>query len=150
MLNRAKEGQRFGHCRNFVAFKFVFLLLCSPVPTFAADDQWHWVKVGNNFDHAWDIYRGEAEVTINGQQFGAKLFWEDRSGVQLLLTGTIANGRLTVTETVNDSDVGKSIYAGTHTMSKWTVRIASGATGVETINLSNKLSMIGITRTIYK
>lgn len=139
---------------TFVTIAFlgvcVFLLLCLPVATFATDDPWHWVKIGNNFDHAWDIWRGNAEVTIKDGQFSAKLFWDDHSSVQISLKGKIANGRLTVTETVNDSDIGDSTFTGTLTIKRWTVKVADGATGVETINLSDRLSMIGITRTIHR
>jgi hypothetical protein len=124
-------------------------LLCLPSVVFAADDQWHWVKVGNNADHAWDISQGNAEVTINGGQFTAKLLDSSGKDVQISLKGSIAKGKLTVKETVNNSDYTGSTYTGTLTIQKWAEAFA-GATGVETTTLSDGLGMIGLTRTIKK
>jgi hypothetical protein len=108
------------------------------------------VKVGNNMDHGWDVARGDAEVIIQGGQFSAKLFWvgSDKD-VQISLKGSIANGRITAKETVHGSDYSGSTYRGMLTTKRWAGAI-SGATGVETITLSDGLGMIGITRAITK
>jgi hypothetical protein len=129
----------------------ILSVVCTaPVCVFAAENQWHWVKVGNNIDHGWDVSSGDAEVTINGGQLSAKLFWNGSStDIQLALKGSIANGHVTVKETLQNSDYGGSTYTGTRTVKTWTETIA-GATGVETITLSDGMGMIGLTRSIRK
>lgn len=127
------------------------LLLCllslSPV-TFASDNQWHWIKVGNNVAHAWDVSSGDAEVAIKDGQLSAKLFAHGSTkDIQISLKGSIANGTIRVKETVHESDYGGSTYTGRLTNQKWK-EIFDGSTGVETITLSDGFDMIGLTRTI--
>jgi hypothetical protein len=128
-------------------FILLFFFTFAPFVTFAAD-QWHWVRAGNNVVSAWDISRGDATVTIKGQQFSALLFEHSSDkDPQISLKGTIVKGRLTVKEIIYKSDAGVSTYSGTLTVRKWAKAVA-GATGVETITLSDGLGMIGLTRTI--
>jgi len=124
-------------------------LLCLPSLSAGADNRWHWVKVGNNVDHGWDISRGDAIVVVQNAQFTATLFWEgSTTDVQITLKGNVASGKLTVKEVVQGSDYSGSTYGGTMNVKKWPA--TGGTTGVETINLSDGLGTIGLTRTIRK
>jgi len=127
------------------------LYLCPAM--FAADSSgWHWIKVGNNFDHAWDVCQGDAEVIIKDGQFSAKLFWKDSGkDVQISLKGSISNGRITAQETVygTETDFSGSKFTGRLSIRKWK-EVECGATGIETITLTDGLGMIGLTKTLKK
>ena len=128
--------------------RILLCVLCLSSVTFAADNQWHWIKVGNNAAHAWDVSKGDAEVAIENGQLSAKLFFDGSTkDLQISLKGSIANGKITVKETVHESDYSGSTYTGTLKTQKWK-EVFSGSTGIETITLSDGFGMIGLTRTI--
>lgn len=130
--------------------RILLCLLCLSSVTYAADNQWHWIKVGNNAAHAWDVSRGDAEVTIKDGQLRAELFFDGSTkDVQISLKGSISNGTIRVQETVHESDYGGSTYTGRLTNQKWK-EVFDGSTGIETITLSDGFGMIGLTRTIKK
>src|SRR5215813_1772355 len=82
----------------------LFFLLLS-YPMFAADHEWRWIKVANIGAKGWDVSQGTALVTIDKDKFRAKLFWQDSADhVRITLSGTIKDGRIAVTETVEESD----------------------------------------------
>lgn len=125
----------------------LFLFACSNA--IAAESPWHWVKATNNVLRGWDVSEGTADVLIEGERFNAKLFWKDSDkDVKLSLRGTIKNGKVSVTETIHESDAGDSIYKGTFQRKKW--KEFSGTVGAESITLSDGWGMIGITRSIKK
>jgi hypothetical protein len=100
---------------------------------------WCWIKVGNNADHHWDVSSGPADVSIEKQQFVAKLFWRDAPDrIQIELIGSINGNKLKVKERVNASGYTGAILSGTY----------NKASDVETINLSDGFGMIGITRAV--
>ena len=125
----------------------LFLLACSTA--IAAESQWRWVKATNNVLRGWDISEGNADVLIEGERFNAKLFWKDSDkDVKLSLSGTIKKGKITVTETVHNSDYSGSTYKGTFQSKRW--EEFSGTVGAESITLSDGWGMIGMTRSIKK
>ena len=125
----------------------LLVLLAVPSPIFGSEHQWHWVKAGNNAINGWDIATGNADVVINGSAITATLFWSDsEKDIQITLKGSITGDKLTVKETVHNSDYSGSTYTGTRTVKKWPE--FSGTTGVETITLSDGLGMIGISRSL--
>jgi len=124
---------------------FVFLVL-SASASVTAENPWHWVKASNN-TKGWTVSEGNAEVTIQGEKFSAKLFWNDSdTKVQIALNGTLKNGRITVKEAIQNSDYTGSTYHGTLEKKKW--EEFSGTIGAESITLSDGWGMIGITRNI--
>ncbi len=131
--------------------RLVLLLFCfGSYSALSAADLWNWFKVSTNIDHAWDTNRGTAEVTIQGRQFTAKLFWSDsKTDVQIELKGSIVKGKLTVTETVFNTDFGgPSKYRGGLTTLKFAQPLTNGDAGFQTITLTDGLAMIGLTRVI--
>jgi hypothetical protein len=123
-----------------------YLLFASSV-AFAADPQWNWIKFSSNFDHAWDVSRGFADVTVIKGRLTAKLYWEGSiSDVKITLNGTVSKSRIAVKETIHNSDFSGSTYTGGLAVQKFKEAFA-GATGVETITLSDGFGMIGLTRT---
>jgi hypothetical protein len=130
-----------------MTWKLTCLLLASFV-AFGADSQWHWIKVGNNVDHAWDVSRGVAKIEISNGQFTARLFWEGSDkDAQIPLKGSISGSAISARETVLGSDYSGSTYTGRLTTKRWAAG-TDGLAGVETITLSDGLGMIGITRAI--
>jgi hypothetical protein len=126
----------------------VLVLLTLPSLIFGSEHQWHWVKAGNNVT-GWDVATGNADVVINGGTITATLFWSDsEKDIQITLKGSITGDKLTVKETVHNSDYSGSTYTGTRTVKKWPE--VSGTIGVETITLSDGLGMIGISRSLKK
>ncbi len=120
---------------------FFALLSCT---SFAADGEWRWVRTSNIVAKGWDISEGTAQVSIDGTKFSARLFWKDSGNkLQLALDGTIKNGRITATETIQESDYTGSVFRGTFARKHWTF---SGTTGAESITLSDGWNMIGISR----
>lgn len=81
------------------------ILLMLPCLVLGGAHQWHWVKVNNNAMSGWDVATGNADVVIKGKQFTAALFWNGSdTDVQITLKGSIAADKLTVKETVQNSD----------------------------------------------
>jgi hypothetical protein len=129
--------------------KRVLVLLTLPSLLFGSEHQWRWVKAGNSDITGWDVATGDADVVINGAAITATLF---RSGsekeVQMTLKGSVTGAKLTVKETVHNSDYSGSTCTGTRTVKKWPE--FSGTIGVETITLSDGFGMIGISRSLKK
>jgi hypothetical protein len=129
--------------------RLVFVLLLLQSATFAAENQWHWVKATNNVTSGWDVSEGNADVVIKDGQFNATLFWEGSTkAIEISLKGSVANGRLSVKETIHRAEFGGAYYVGSLTTKRWAE--AAGTIGVETITLSDGLDMIGLTKTIKK
>jgi hypothetical protein len=128
-------------------FSLLFLLACSNA--IAAESHWRWVKATNNVLRGWDVSEGTADVLIKGERFNAELFLKDSDkDVKLSLHGTIKNGKVSVIETIHESDAGESTYKGTFQRKQW--KEFSGPVGAESITLSDGWGMIGITRSIKK
>ena len=128
------------------AYLVLVVVLCGST-SFAADGQWHWVKANNIVAKGWDVSGGTALVSIDGTKFSAKLFWKDSDNkLQILLDGTIKNGRISARETIQESDYTGSVFHGTFARKHWTF---SGTTGAESITLSDGWNMIAITRDLH-
>ena len=113
------------------------------------EHEWRWVRVLNNASTGWDIETGRADVDIREGKVTATFFWAgSRTDVRLVLQGSIRGNQLKLKETFEESDYTGSVYTGTRTVKRWTGMPDS--TGIETINLSDTLGMIGITRTLLK
>jgi hypothetical protein len=125
-------------------FVLAVLMLCH-APSFAADDQWRWAKAENDTFNGWRMLDGFAEVVIDGDKFSARLISKGPDkGVEILLKGTIKNGRISAKETIQGSDYTGSIYEGAIQTKKW--ENTGGTIGAESITLTDGWSMIGITR----
>jgi hypothetical protein len=123
------------------------IMLFSPALVHA-QTQWHSVKATNTIS-GYSVSEGNAELAMAGDQFTAKLFWKGSdTNLQILLKGTIKAGRITVEETLQESDSGGSTYHGTLREKKWAE--FAGTVGGESITLSDGWGMIGITRGIQK
>jgi hypothetical protein len=89
--------------------------------------------------HAWDISRGDADVTIRNGQVNAKLFFEDsKKEVQISQKGSITGENVMVRETVYFTDFGSGeTFRGLDKFRK-------GPNGMEVIMLSNSIATIGM------
>ena len=126
---------------------FVFVVLSTSVAV-AAGHSWHWVKATNS-TQGWTVSEGNAEIIIQGEKFSAKLFRNHSdTDLQIALDGSVKDGRITVKETVQESDNTGSTYHGTLQKKKW--EEFSGTIGAESITLSDGWGMIGIRRNIDK
>jgi outer membrane biogenesis lipoprotein LolB len=128
---------------------FVVLLMLSASTAIGAESQWHWIKASNNVVKGWTVSEGNADVSIQGDKFEAKLFWKDSTkDVQIVLKGAVKNGKITVNEDVQESDHSGSTYHGAIQIKKWDE--FSGTIGAESITPTDVWGMIGITRAIPK
>jgi hypothetical protein len=126
----------------------LFFLLIAASPSVAADSQWHWIKAGNTIEE-WFVSQGNAEVSIEGDKFTAKLFQgSSHTDAQIILKGVVKNGKITAKETIQGSDYTGSMYEGTLSKKNW--ENFAGTSGAESINLSDGWSLIGIKRTLMK
>jgi hypothetical protein len=128
--------------------KIAIFFLCIAPAMFAADSHWHWIKAANNADPPWAVSKGDAEVEITDGKLDATLFWEGSTKiVRISLKGSVANGNVTVKETVRNAAFSGSTYTG-----RLTVQESKGSSPSETevITLSDGFSMIGLTRTSRK
>lgn len=133
--------------RDLVFAGLAFLLSPARVPP-TTGEKWHWMKAENDGD-GWSVSEGDADVSIEGGRFSAKLFRKGSDeDLQILLQGTIENGSIVAKETIEASDQSGSTYRGTFRRKKW--QEVDGTTGAESINLSDGWSMIGILRSIPK
>lgn len=129
------------------ALVLVVVLLCSI--SFASDDGgWRWVKAGSIVAKGWDISEGTAQIVISGRKFSAKLFGQSSPEVQIVIEGTIENGRIEAKEEIQGSDYTGSVYHGTFGQKKWPEEFA-GTTGAQSITLSDGWNMIGINRDLH-
>lgn len=125
----------------------VLILLCST--SFASDEGgWRWVKAGSVVTKGWNVSEGTAQIVITGKKFSAKLFGQSSSEVQIVLEGTIENGRITAKEEIQGSDYTGSVYHGTLVKKSWQESFA-GTSGGESITLSDGWNMIGINRDLH-
>ena len=92
---------------------------------------------------------GKAEVVVKGLEITATLYWED-SGTQVRFTlkGTISGSKVTVRETIHNSDAGSSTYSGRRLVGKWPE--FDGTVGVDSITLFDGFSMIGISKDVIR
>jgi hypothetical protein len=119
------------------------------VPASNGRAEWHWVRAGNNAITGWNVATGNADVVINGGAITATLFGNSSDkNVVITLKGSMTGDKLTVRETVHNSDNSGSTYSGVRTVKRWPE--FSGTTGIETITLSDGLGMIGISRSLKK
>jgi outer membrane biogenesis lipoprotein LolB len=125
----------------------LLLIVCFAARADAAEGQWQWVKATNV--GGWEVSEGNADVSIQGEKFNARLFWKGSDKeVKILLRGVIKKGKITVTEEIQGSDYTGSTYEGTFQTKRW--KEFSGTLGAESITLSDGWGMIGITRSIKK
>jgi hypothetical protein len=123
------------------------VILCCSFASLAADGQWRWVKAENDTFNGWRTLDGYAEVMIDGEKFSAKLIAKgSEQYLEILLKGTIKDGKITAKETIQGSDYTGSNYQGAIEKKKW--ESTAGTVGAESITLSDGWSMIGITRAI--
>jgi hypothetical protein len=103
--------------------------------------RWAWFR-STSVINDWFITRGRADVTIDGQRFKATL-WdaEDTSVASLSLEGSIVRNTVTVTITVNESDVGPSHASGRLEKTCW-----KQGGGREAIILNEGFAVIGLVR----
>lgn len=128
---------------------FVLLLMLSASTAIGAESQWHWIKTSNNVVKGWTVSEGNADISIQGDKFEAKLFWKDSDkDVRIVLKGTVRNGKIVVNEGVQESDQNGSTYHGALQRKKWDE--FAGTIGAESITLTDGWGMIGITRAIPK
>jgi hypothetical protein len=126
----------------------LFFVLISASSSVAADNQWHWIKAGYTIEEYF-VSQGNAEVSIEGDKFIAKLFQgNSHTDVQIIIKGVVKNGKITAKETIQGSDYTDSVYEGTLTIKNWDN--FAGTSGAESINLSDGWSLIGIKRTFVK
>src|SRR5690242_13110102 len=94
-------------------------LLLLPKLSLGADDIWRWIKVENSTS-GWRVLQGDAEVSIVGGQFSAKLFLKgsDKS-VAIRLMGKIESGKIALAESVQGSDFTGSNYHGDLSDKRW-------------------------------
>ena len=102
----------------------------APIPK-----DWVWVKSGRNDSTPLDVDTGHADVTIDNENFSARLYWKEKpTEVKLSLEGMLHEGQITAREVIRASDDTGSVYTGTYLKTE----------AVETINLSDGVGMIGI------
>lgn len=98
---------------------------------------WVWIKVSNNVSTFWDTETGGADVAVAGENFSAKLYWkDDPATLRISLEGTIKDGKINAIEQIQSSDHTGSTYTGTYVKNEY----------AQTINLSDRFGMIGITQ----
>lgn len=130
-----------------LAFVLITVLICSS--SFASDDSgWKWVKAGSVVGKGWDISEGTAQIMTKGTKFTARFFGQTSSEIQIVLDGTIENGRITAKEEIQGSDYTGSVYHGTLVKKNWQESFA-GTSGGESITLSDGWNMIGINRDLH-
>jgi len=112
-----------------------------------AGDHWRWIKATNT-TNGWSVSQGEAEVTISGEHFEAKLFSDSGNQIASSLHGTIQKGSITAKEQVPNSDFSRSMYHGTLAKKNWPN--FAGTKGAEAITLSDGWGMIGLQRSVQK
>ena len=124
----------------------LILFLMTAGPVFAGEGQWHWAYA-QNCSNRWNLWKGLADVEIQGTKFQAKLYDEKNpKDVDIILKGTIKAGKIKVVETEMNTDVGESDFSGTYLSEK--NKSDPSAKAFESINLSDGYSMIGLTREI--
>ena len=103
--------------------------------------RWAWFR-STSVINDWFITRGRADVTIDGRTFKATL-WDadDSSFARLSLEGSIVRNSVTVTVTVNESDVGPSHATGKLQKTCW-----KDGGGREAIILNEGFAVIGLVR----
>ncbi len=114
----------------------------------ASGNQWHWIRTIGLGD-GWVIEEGMADVIINGENFSAKLYLKDKpKTVYIFLKGVLKKGKLKVTQTVPELNAVDPTYTGTYYQANY--KGDSDTRNEESINLSNKQTMIGLTRSLSK
>ncbi len=103
--------------------------------------RWAWFR-STSVINDWFITRGRADVTIEGETFKATL-WDadDSSFARISLEGSIVRNSVTVTVTVNESDVGPSRASGRLQKTCW-----KQGGGREAIILNEGFAVIGLVR----
>ncbi len=106
-----------------------------------SSDRWAWFRSTSVINN-WFIRQGKADVTIEGQTFKATL-WDssDTTLASLLLEGSFTRIMVTVTVTVNESDVGPSHATGKLQRTCW-----KDGGGRESIILNEGFAVIGLVR----
>src|SRR3989454_12216551 len=103
--------------------------------------RWAWFRSTSVIDD-WFIRQGKADVTIEGQSFKATL-WDssDTTVASLLLEGSIIRNAVSVTVTINETDVGPSHATGKLERTCW-----KDGGGRESMILSEGFGAIGLVR----
>jgi hypothetical protein len=106
-----------------------------------SSDRWAWFRSTSVINN-WFIRQGKADVTIEGRTFKATL-WDsaDTTVASLLLEGSITRSMVSVTVTVNESDVGPSHATGKLQRTCW-----KDGGGRESIILNEGFAVIGLVR----
>ena len=103
--------------------------------------RWAWFR-STSVINDWFIRHGQADVTIEGETFKATL-WDsaDTTVASLLLEGSIIKNAVSVTITVNESDVGPSRATGRLRHTCW-----KDGGGRESIILNEGFGVVGLVR----
>jgi len=119
----------------------VALLVLTSVSASPSTTRWAWFRSSSTPD-GWFITQGTADVTIDGRNFSATL-WDaaDSSWARLSLVGSIVDNAVTVTVTVNNSDVEPWSVSGRLERQCW-----KRGGGREAIVLSAGFGVIGLVR----
>ncbi len=106
-----------------------------------SSSRWAWFRSTSVINN-WFIRQGQADVTIEGQTFTATL-WDsaDTTVASLLLKGSIIRNTVSVTVTVNESDVGPSHATGKLERTCW-----KDGGGRESVILTEGFAAIGLVR----
>ena len=128
--------------------RLMILILLSALSSMVLAQDWEWVKATNKTS-GWDVTKGKGSIEIYNEKFTAKLYWGDLPNkIKYTLKGNIKNNKISVIETVHNSDFSGSTYTGTYDKKTW--EGFADIAGAESINLSDGWSMIGISRPIKK
>ncbi len=106
-----------------------------------ATTRWAWFR-STSVINDWFVRQGQADVTIEGNTFKATL-WDsaDTTVASLLLEGSIIRNTVSVTVTINESDVGPSHATGKLERTCW-----KDGGGRESMILSEGFGAIGLVR----
>ena len=108
---------------NRILFVLAFILATN-APVFAANDDWHWVRVAPSVGPSWDVQQGVTTIKFDGSKFAATLkcdsIVKDATGNTSVwsldcfsITGTIQGTQITATEVSLGTDAPPLAYQGT-------------------------------------
>jgi len=122
----------------------IAVILLFSTQSVQAASSWKWIA-GNVTTSGWFVTQGQAAVTISGGTLSAQLFdSEEPSFLRLTLNGKLTSGKVILTVTTHQSDVGGETLTGTYT------RNVYGKYQFEAIIVKNEWAFIALTRTLTK
>jgi hypothetical protein len=112
----------------------------------AEEKPWHWVAARSGVN-TWFVSKGEATVVFDGAKLNAKLVDSKDNSLTFSISGEVKDGKIKAKVTIADSDVGDLRLVGSYDNVKWSNFSSAGR---ETIILSDKANVIGLTRELTK